>query len=239
MSDTIDIGIDLGTTKSVLAVFERGNVSVRRHNVSHKDTLPSAVMVRRDKIFVGEKAREQAFGRSDAAFAFKRKMGTAERFQLGGQVYSPVELSALVLKELRERHFDNQPLDAAVITVPASFDTRQTMATVEAGKLAGMKQVINLQEPIAASLAYANSILKGEFPDRPWLVYDLGGGTFDAAVVQIAGGELKVLEHEGDNYLGGVDFDRLIVEQFVYPHLADQYGLEDADFSEFTSGSGK
>lgn len=243
MSDSINIGIDLGTTKSVVAVFERGAVRVCRHKLTHKDSLPSAVWVKKEKIVVGDKAREQAFGPNsgDIAFGFKRKMGTAERLRFGSteHAYSPVDLSALLLKELRERHLDGDPLEAAVITVPASFDLRQSSATVEAGKKAGIRQVVLLQEPIAASLAYANMVSREERPDRPWLVYDLGGGTFDAAIVQVTHGELKVLDHEGDNYLGGMDIDRAIVEEFIYPRLVQDYGLDEDDLAEFTSAAGR
>ena len=243
MSDTINIGIDLGTTKSIVAVFERGTVRVCRHNSTHDDLLPSAVMIKKDQQIVGRKAREQAFGAQskDVAFAFKRKMGTAERFSFrhAEQEYSAVDLSALLLKELRERHLDGNPMEAAVITVPASFDLRQSAATVEAGKRAGIRQVINLQEPIAASLAYANMLAKEELPDSPWLVYDLGGGTFDAAIVQIEHGELKVLDHEGDNYLGGLDLDETIVREFIFPRLMTDFGLEADDFGQFTSKTGR
>jgi molecular chaperone DnaK len=224
-------------------VFERGAVRVRRHNVSHKDSLPSAVWIKKDKIIVGDKALEQAFGpnSSDVAVGFKRKMGTAERlrFHSTDRAYSPVDLSALLLKELRERHLDGDPLEAAVITVPASFDLRQSSATVEAGRKAGIRQVVLLQEPIAASLAYANMVSREERPDRPWLVYDLGGGTFDAAIVQVTHGELKVLDHEGDNYLGGMDIDQAIVEEFIYPRLVRDCGLDEDDIAEFTSAAGR
>jgi len=243
MNENINVGIDLGTTNSVIAVFENGKVVVRKHNQTHKDTLPSAVMPKRDKLVVGDKAKSEAFGPrgDDVAFAFKRKMGTSERirFRSTGQEFTPVELSAIVIKELRERHLQGDPLEAAVITVPASFDLTQSHATVEAGRLAGLKQVVNLQEPIAASLAYANTVDRETLPDEPWLVYDLGGGTFDVALISTTGGELKVIDHEGDNFLGGVDIDRLLVERFIFPYLEREFALQPEMRAEFTASSGR
>ena len=243
MSESINVGIDLGTTNSVVAVFEHGKVVVRKHNQTHKDTLSSAVMPKRDKLVVGDKAKDEAFGPrgDDVAVAFKRKMGTSERirFRSTGQEFTPVELSAIVIKELRERHLQGDSLEAAVITVPASFDLTQSHATVEAGRLAGLKQVVNLQEPIAASLAYANAVDRATLPDQPWLVYDLGGGTFDVALISTTGGELKVIDHEGDNFLGGVDIDRLLVERFIFPYLEHEHGLEPGMLTEFTAARGR
>ena len=105
-----------------------------------------------------------------------------------------------------------------VITIPASFDTIQSNATKQAGELAGFNEIVLLQEPIAASLAYANSKSR-DLENTKWLVYDLGGGTFDVALLSVDEGEMKVLDHEGDNFLGGSDFDRLIIEKIVIPYL--------------------
>ena len=106
-----------------------------------------------------------------------------------------------------------------IITIPASFDVIQSNATKEAGYLAGFKQVILLQEPIAASLAYANKHKEKDLQNGQWLVYDLGGGTFDVALIKIRDGEMKVIDHEGDNFLGGADFDNLMVEKMIIPFL--------------------
>jgi molecular chaperone DnaK len=137
-------------------------------------------------------------------------MGTAESFKIKSinESKTPIELSAQVLKELKTFVNTGDTLDAVVITIPASFDTIQSNATKEAGIQAGFKQVVLLQEPIAASLAYANMKKEREMKEGQWLVYDLGGGTFDVALIKIKDGEMKVLDHEGDNFLGGADFDQ-------------------------------
>ena len=224
MSSTINYGIDLGTTNSLIAQASGGKVEVFKNPSGHKETLPSAVAFRKGRTLVGDKAREYVEKDPANVFAgFKRKMGTDERFFVPEimDFRSPVDLSALVLQELRQFiHSGGQP-EAAVITIPASFDTIQSNATKEAGYNAGFKEVVLLQEPVAASLAFANSRpedapeLKGR-----WLVYDLGGGTFDVALVQFTeDGEMRVADHEGDNFLGGLDFDNAIIEQIIIPQL--------------------
>jgi molecular chaperone DnaK len=234
MSTTIDIGIDLGTTNSAIAQFRRGDVEVFRNpRMYGQSTLPSVVAFRKDKIEVGSKAREFAEKRPGDAFgAFKRRMGSNETYQIRSlkRSVTPVELSAHVLKELKTFVQSGAPLDAAVITIPASFDTIQSNATQQAGKLAGFNQVVLLQEPIAASLAFANKAAAAEqLKVGRWLVYDLGGGTFDVALVEIRDGEMKVVDHEGDNFLGGTDFDRIIVERFLVPHLDEAGQFDDLE----------
>jgi molecular chaperone DnaK len=222
MSKTIDFGIDLGTSNSLIARFDRGNVEVYRNPNGFKETLPSVVGFRNDRILVGDQARTylQRDPRSVVS-RFKRKMGTSETFKIKAldSSMSPVELSAYVLKELKTFVRSEESIDSAVITIPASFDTVQSNATKEAGLRAGFKSVVLLQEPIAASLAFANKGKDIDLKNSQWLVYDLGGGTFDVALVRIQEGELTVLDHEGDNYLGGTDFDALIVERLVIPEL--------------------
>lgn len=220
MSKTINFGIDLGTTNSLIAKFDKGQVEVFKNPIGHKETLPSAVFFRNDRILVGDKARE--FAEKDikgVGSRFKRKMGTTETLKLSSGSRTPVELSAFVLKELKNFVHTGEPVEAAVITIPASFDTVQSNATKEAGLAAGFKQVVLLQEPIAASLAYANKEKSIDLRNSQWMVYDLGGGTFDVALVKIVEGELTIVDHEGDNYLGGSDFDALIVEKLVVPEI--------------------
>lgn len=232
MSDTIDFGIDLGTTNSAIAQFRKGEVEVFRNPILYgQSTLPSVVGFRKDKIEVGSKAREYAQRRPRDVFsAFKRKMGTSETFHVEciDRSVTPVELSGHVLKALKGFVTSGAVVDAAVITIPASFDTSQSTATMKAAGEAGIRDVILLQEPIAASLAYANkSSHGGKLNDGKWLVYDLGGGTFDVALVETTGSDMRVLDHEGDNFLGGVDFDRLIVEKFLVPQLEKLGSFED------------
>lgn len=242
MENTINFGIDLGTTNSAIAKFIKGEVIIFSNPQDYgRNTLPSVVSYKKDKIIVGNKAKE--FLEKDpksVVGVFKRKMGTAESFKIKSinESKTPIELSAQVLKELKTFVNTGDNLDAVVITIPASFDTIQSNATKEAGIQAGFKQVVLLQEPIAASLAYANMKKEREMNDGQWLVYDLGGGTFDVALIQIKHGEMKVLDHEGDNFLGGADFDQMIVEKFVIPKICEEYNFVNLE-DEMKSASGK
>jgi len=242
MENTINFGIDLGTTNSAIAKFIKGEVIIFSNPQDYgRNTLPSVVSYKKDKIIVGNKAKE--FLEKDpksVVGVFKRKMGTAESFKIKSITESktPIELSAQVLKELKTFVNTGDTLDAVVVTIPASFDTIQSNATKEAGIQAGFKQVVLLQEPIAASLAYANMKKEREMKDGQWLVYDLGGGTFDVALIQIKDGEMKVLDHEGDNFLGGADFDQMVVEKFVIPKICEEYNFTNLE-DEMKSASGK
>jgi molecular chaperone DnaK len=237
----INFGIDLGTTNSAIAKFEKGKVVLFRNPIGQKDTLPSVVAFRNDRIIVGEKAREYLLRAPEQVVgSFKRKMGTNESYPIKGKEkpVSPIELSSLVIKELKNFVHTGEAVESAVITIPASFDTVQSNATKKAGELAGFKQVKLLQEPIAASLAYANQDETEKFEEGQWLVYDLGGGTFDVALVRIQEGEMQVLDHEGDNFLGGADFDQAIVEQLVIPYLEEKGSFKNLK-KELRSASGK
>jgi len=242
MENTINFGIDLGTTNSAIAKFIKGEVIIFSNPQDYgRNTLPSVVSYKKDKIIVGNKAKE--FLEKDpksVVGVFKRKMGTAESFKIKSinESKTPIELSAQVLKELKTFVNTGDTLDAVVVTIPASFDTIQSNATKEAGIQAGFKQVVLLQEPIAASLAYANMKKEREMKDGQWLVYDLGGGTFDVALIQIKDGEMKVLDHEGDNFLGGADFDQMVVEKFVIPKICEEYNFTNLE-DEMKSASGK
>ena len=242
MENTINFGIDLGTTNSAIAKFVKGEVVIFSNPQDYgRNTLPSVVSYKKDKITVGNKAKE--FLEKDpksVVGVFKRKMGTAESFKIKSinESKTPIELSAQVLKELKTFVNTGDTLDAVVITIPASFDTIQSNATKEAGIQAGFKQVVLLQEPIAASLAYANMKKEREMEDGQWLVYDLGGGTFDVALIKIKEGEMKVLDHEGDNFLGGADFDNMIVEKLVIPKILEKYSFSNLE-DEMKSATGK
>ncbi len=241
MSETINFGIDLGTTNSLIAKFNKGTVEVYKNPIGFKESLPSVVAFRNDRIIVGEKAH--AYLEKDPRSTvgqFKRKLGTTESFKIKSidQSKTPIDLSALVLKELKTFIHSGEAPEAAVITVPASFDMVQSNATKEAGHQAGFKQVVLLQEPIAASLAYANKTAGNELDNSQWIVYDLGGGTFDVALVRIADGELKVVDHEGDNFLGGADFDARIVERIIVPAIEKKGRFEDL-LNQLKSASGR
>lgn len=240
MSSTINFGIDLGTTNSAIAKYSGGQVEIFRNPINLKQTLPSVIAFRKQRIVVGDKAREllQKDARNVIG-TFKRKMGTSDKYfvEATDAFISPEELSAIILKELKNFIHTGETVEAAVITIPASFDTMQSNATKKAGYRAGFQQVVLLQEPIAASLAFGNK-QDQDLSDRKWLVYDLGGGTFDVALVAVQDGEMRVLDHEGDNYLGGTDFDKAIVEQILIPHL-EQHGTFANLDKEMKSASGR
>jgi len=242
MENMINYGIDLGTTNSAIAKFVKGEVQIFTNPLdTGRSTLPSVVAFKKDKVFFGNEAKTYWEKRpKDVVGTFKRKMGTSESYKIASinQSKTPIELSAYVLKELKTFVQTGEILEAVVITIPASFDTIQSNATKAAGEQAGFKQVVLLQEPIAASLAYANKVKEKELKDGQWLVYDLGGGTFDVALVKIQDGEMKVIDHEGDNFLGGADFDRLIVEKIIIPKLEKAGSFENLE-NEMKSASGK
>lgn len=241
MTKVINFGIDLGTSNSLIAKFDKGSIEVFKNSIGFKETLPSIVGFRNDRIMIGDQARIYAEkDPKSVASRFKRKMGTTETIKIHSLNASktPVELSAFVLKELKGFVHSGEAVEAAVITIPASFDTVQSNATKEAGISAGFKQVVLLQEPIAASLAYANKEKNDDLRNSQWIVYDLGGGTFDVALVKIVEGELTVIDHEGDNYLGGSDFDSMIVEKILVPEI-NQRGKFDDLLAQMKSEKGK
>ena len=241
MNKMVNFGIDLGTSNSLIAKFDKGNVEVFKNPNGFKETLPSIVGFRNDRILIGDQAK--SYSNKDpknVASRFKRNMGTTEMVKISSnsELKTPIELSAFVLKELKTFIHTGEKIDAAVITIPASFDTVQSNATKQAGIEAGFKYVLLLQEPIAASLAYANKEKNIDLRNSQWIVYDLGGGTFDVALVNITEGELNVVDHEGDNYLGGTDFDALIVEKILVPELNRRGNFTDL-LLEMKSESGK
>lgn len=227
---SVNIGIDLGTTNSLIAKFENNKVRVFKNPVGQKETLASFVAYRKDRILVGDKAREYLTKDAVNVFGgFKRKMGTDEKYYVVNldENVTPIELSTLVLKELKNFVQDDEMPEACVITIPASFDSMQSNATLKAGEDAGFKHVYLLQEPIAASLAFFNA---PEIPKKNeegyWLIYDFGGGTFDVALVKSSADELKVVDHEGNNFLGGMDFDFAIIDKIIIPAIIAETGIE-------------
>jgi molecular chaperone DnaK len=220
----IIVGIDLGTTNSEIALVRDGQPFVFPDE-SGDPILPSFVGLSADgKLLVGKAARNQwALAPERTVKSIKRKMGQDVKVKLGDQEFRPQEISAMILRSLRDRASVQlgQPLAKAVITVPAYFNDAQRQATREAGELAGLEVVRILNEPTAASLTYDPSqqeLLR-------MLVYDLGGGTFDVSLVQAQGGVVEVLASHGDTQLGGDDFDELLLDH-VANLFQEEYGID-------------
>lgn len=217
------IGIDLGTTNSAAAVWRDGQAVLVPNRLGHLLT-PSAVSIGESgEIITGLAARERMASHPDVtATAFKRYMGTKRVARLGKQNFSPEELSALVLRSLKEdaEAFLGEAVTEAVITVPAYFNDKQRKATHRAGELAGLKVERLVNEPTAAALAYGIHQLADE---SRFLVFDLGGGTFDVSIVEIFEGIIEVRASTGDNHLGGEDFNELLVGLMRDAH-ADAFG---------------
>jgi molecular chaperone DnaK len=215
MTDEI-VGIDLGTTNSEIALYREGRPEILADEQGRK-ILPSVVGVTEaGELLVGEEARNQWLLYPDRTVrSIKRRMGQTETVQMAGHDYTPQEISAIILKRLKdiaERRLD-RPVRKAVITVPAYFSDTQRQATREAGEIAGLEVVRIINEPTAAALVYE----AGQHQGKRILVYDLGGGTFDVSVVRIEEGVVEVISSHGNNHLGGDDFDQKIVA-----HLLEQ-----------------
>ncbi len=218
------IGIDLGTTNSEVAFASDHRVNIIRRD-NDNGIVPSCVGISPDGVIVvGAEARNQAMIAPDrTVLSIKRKMGSDEKVSLDGAEFTPQEISAFILKSLRERAEAEigGPVSKAVITTPAYFTDAQRQATREAGEIAGLDVVRIINEPTAAALAYESNN-----PDtRRILVYDLGGGTFDVSIVKIEDGVVEVLSSTGDNHLGGDDFDRRIVNHLA-DHVEKKHGVD-------------
>ncbi|MDL2121512.1 MAG: Hsp70 family protein [Deltaproteobacteria bacterium] len=214
------IGIDLGTTNSEVAFIFDGTTEIITDN--DNGILPSCVSIGENgNIIVGAEAGNQALINPEkTVLSVKRCMGTDQKLKLGELSFSPQEISAFILKELKERAEKkiNRPVSKAVITVPAYFTDDQRQATREAGEIAGLEVVRIINEPTAASLAYEST----NPGTQRVLVYDLGGGTFDVSIVKIEAGVVEVLSSTGDNHLGGDDFDLKIVDHLV-KHMETEF----------------
>ena len=223
-SDTV-IGIDLGTTNSEVAILSGGRPEVVREDGDA--ILPSCVgLDEAGNVIVGRRARNQsAVAPERTVLSIKRLMGSGEQVSMGAQTYTPQEISAFILKALKERAARALGHDVrkAVITVPAYFTDAQRQATREAGQVAGLEVVRIINEPTAAALSYESRSKES----RRILVYDLGGGTFDVSVVAIEEGVVEVLASTGDNHLGGDDFDRLLAER-LDAHVETELGIDGA-----------
>lgn len=229
-------GIDLGTTNSAICKMENGEPTIKKTDTL-KDTLPSCVsFTRKKQIRVGDSAmndlkqdkarstKTMQASKSNVFIEFKRTMGLDTKYDSSNmeRSYSSEELSAEVLKTLKSFIGDDS-VNAAVITIPAKFKAPEIAATQRAAKLAGIEQCALLQEPIAASMAYGLSTDK---KDGYWLVFDFGGGTFDAALLSVEDGIMQVKDTEGDNYLGGKNLDYAIVDNIIIPYLKDNYTID-------------
>lgn len=212
---SLQIGIDLGTTNSLIAQFIDGETRLIPNKLGHGLT-PSVVSVSEDgSILVGLAARERlATAPHMTASAFKRFMGSDKIFKLGKQQFRAEELSALVLKSLKEdaEHFLGEPIEDVVITVPAYFNAIQRQATKNAAEMAGLKVSRLLNEPTAAGLAYN---LQDKPDDTNFLIFDLGGGTFDVSILDYFDGVVQVSASAGDNKLGGEDFVQVLQHYFL------------------------
>src|SRR5690348_16374961 len=216
------VGIDLGTTNSVVSVFEAGEPTVIP-NAEGARTTPSVVgFSKAGEVLVGEVAKRQAITNPDRTIrSVKRYMGTNWAIDIDGKKYTAQEISARTLMKLKRdaEAYLGDTVSQAVITVPAYFDDAQRTATKEAGQIAGLEVLRIINEPTAAALAY---VLDKEGADQTILVFDLGGGTFDVSVLEIGEGVFEVKSTHGDNHLGGDNFDKAIVDWMVAEFKKDQ-----------------
>ena len=207
------IGIDLGTTNSCVAVLEAGEAKVIPNPEGNR-TTPSIVAMKNGEILVGDVAKRQAETNPNTIRSIKRLMGTKEKVKLEGKEYSPEEISAMILSDLKKsaEAYLGETVSKAVITVPAYFNDAQRQATKNAGKIAGLEVERIINEPTAASLAYG---LDKQDKMQTILVYDLGGGTFDVSILELGEGVFEVKATAGNNHLGGDDFDERIINHII------------------------
>ena len=234
----INRGIDLGTTNSAIAVMENG-VPVIKKSYTQKDTIPSIVSItRKGIIHTGDTAANELANQvlratktwdgrtasTDIFKEFKRTMGTVEVYHSKNlkKDFTSQQLSAEIIKALAANADENDG-GCIVISVPAKFDATQKTATVEAARLAGFQHIELIQEPIAAAIAYG--MATGQ-KDGFWLVFDLGGGTFDAALLRVDGGVQQVVDTEGDSYLGGKDIDYALVDCILIPYVKKNFKVD-------------
>ncbi|MBQ1947356.1 MAG: Hsp70 family protein, partial [Clostridia bacterium] len=237
MQKFFDCGIDLGTTNSCLAIPDDDHgFEIIENQADRMSVTPSAVLINgKGRMLIGQRAYNSQKV-EDLAIQFKRQMGTNKMipFASAGIEKAPEELSSEILKQLRNDAQTrlNKPVENVVITVPAAFKTLQSEATNKAGKLAGFKNIILLQEPIAAAVAYG---AKPDAKDKHWMVFDYGGGTLDVAIVSTTDNRLTVENSEGDNYFGGSDIDRILFREIVVKKLIEAGYKVDGIFDETTS----
>ena len=207
------IGIDLGTTNSCVSVYEGGEAKVIT-NPEGMRTTPSVVAFKKGEIIVGQKAKNQMITNPEVVYSVKRDMGTDKKIHMNGKDYTPQEISAMILSDLKktDESYLGEKVTKAVITVPAYFNDAQRQATKNAGKIAGLEVERIINEPTAAALAYG---LDKQDKTQTVLVYDLGGGTFDVSILELGDGVFEVKATSGNNKLGGDDFDERIMDWMV------------------------
>lgn len=207
------IGIDLGTTNSCVAIMENGEVKVIVNPEGNR-TTPSVVAYKNGDRIVGDAAKRQLVTNKETVYSIKRQMGTDHKVTLEGKSYSPQEVSAMILQYIKTyaEEYIGEKITKAVITVPAYFNDAQRQATKDAGKIAGLDVERIINEPTAAALAFG---IDKTDKEQKVLVFDLGGGTFDVSILELADGTFEVLATAGDNVLGGDDFDQVIVNWLI------------------------
>ena len=208
------IGIDLGTTYSAVSVYEGGDAKIIPNAEGSRTTASVVAFTKNGEIVVGQKAKNQMITNPEVVYSIKRKMGTNEKVHVNGKDYTPEEISAMILGQLKSdaESYLGEKVTKAVITVPAYFNDAQRQATKNAGKIAGLEVERIINEPTAAALAYG---LDKQDKSERILVYDLGGGTFDVSILELGDGVFEVLATSGNNHLGGDDFDKKIMDYMV------------------------
>ncbi len=220
------IGIDLGTTNSCVSVYEGGEAKVIV-NAEGERTTPSVVAFKDGDINVGGTAKRQSVVNPDTVSSVKRLMGTSKKVKANGKEYTPEEISAMILGDLKKtaEAYLGETVSRAVITVPAYFNDAQRQATKNAGKIAGLEVERIINEPTAAALAYG---LDKQDETQTVLVYDLGGGTFDVSILELGDGVFEVKSTSGNNKLGGDDFDERIIE-YIVKDIKKQHDIDLSD----------
>ena len=220
------IGIDLGTTNSCVSVFEGGEAKVIV-NADGDRTTPSVVAFKKGDILVGKTAKHQSVTNPDTISSIKRLMGTNKKVKANGKEYTPEEVSAMILGDLKKtaEAYLGEKVTSAVITVPAYFNDAERQATKNAGKIAGLNVERIINEPTAAALAYG---LDKQEESQTVLVYDLGGGTFDVSILELGDGVFEVKSTSGNNKLGGDDFDQRIID-YIVKDIKDEHDVDLSD----------
>ena len=218
------IGIDLGTTNSCAAVMEGKEAKVITNPEGNR-TTPSVVAFKNGDRIIGDAAKRQMITNKNTVYSIKRLMGTDEKVTLEGKQYTPQEISAMILGYIKSyaESYLGEKVEKAVITVPAYFNDAQRQATKDAGRIAGLDVVRIINEPTASALAFGMD--KNNAKEQKILVYDLGGGTFDVSILDIADGTFEVLSTAGDTKLGGDDFDNVIID-WLNDNFKKEHGID-------------